>query len=114
MSTEQLARQVEELTRQVDFCNNMTIVLSIGFYMVILGALLCSYIFIRTRLEMKQVPPPPPTIIVQPPQTIELERLLAKLLERLPLPVVAPTPPPVVAAQAPAPVAAPEIEVTWG
>lgn len=99
--TTRLEERLAEVTRQVEFCNNMTIVLSIGFYMVILAALLCSYIFIRNRLDMVQKPP---TIMIQQPQNIELERLLAKLLERLAKreveAVVVLPPPPVVTSSA--------------
>jgi hypothetical protein len=115
--------RLNEVVKQVEFCNNMTIVLCISFYMVILAALLCSYIFIRSRMDdFARRLMVPPSVTVHTPQNIELERLLAKLIERLPLPskevVVAPAPAPApevsVAAEVPAaaPAAAPAVVVS--
>ena len=78
-NNEELLDRLLRVERQVEFSCDMTIVLSIGFYMVILAAFLCSYIFIRNRLERAcALPPPPPP----PSPNVELERLVAKLISQ--------------------------------
>ncbi len=86
MGVEELETRVNDLTRQVEFCNDMTILLFLGFYIIILSALLCCYLFTRYRLEqVKSLPPPPPPTVIVRSIPIELERLLNKLIERLPV-----------------------------
>ena len=85
MTQTDLEVRVDELTRQVEFCNDMVILLFLGFYIVVLSALLCCYLFTRNRLnrEASETPPPPPKITVINSVPQGLEQLLSRLIDRI-------------------------------